>query len=60
MGASSGNQIASANLPYLVSNSKSILAMPTPYSVKMPEAFHVIVMSPPFGVTGRPVTDVSM
>jgi hypothetical protein len=30
------------------------------YSVKMPEAFHVTVMSPPFGVTGRPVTDVSM
>ena len=25
----------------------------------MPEAFHVTVMLPPFGVTGRPVTDVS-
>jgi hypothetical protein len=30
------------------------------YMVKMPEACHVTVMLPPFGVTGRPVTDVSM
>lgn len=30
------------------------------YSAKMPEAFQVTPMLPPLGVTGRPVTPVSM
>jgi hypothetical protein len=30
------------------------------YNAKMPEAFHVIPMLPPFGVTGKPVTDESI
>lgn len=33
---------------------------PVNYNAKMPEAFHVIPMLPPFGVTGKPVTDVSI
>jgi hypothetical protein len=30
------------------------------YSAKIPDAFQVMEMFPPFGVTGKPVTDVSM
>jgi len=30
------------------------------YSAKIPDAFHVMLMSPPLGVTGKPVTPVSI
>jgi hypothetical protein len=45
-------------LPY----ANIIYSIPTmrPYSANMPLAFHVMAILPPFGVTGKPVTEVSM